>query len=119
MPAVSRRAAFAAALAAAVAGVGGCTPSPDPGPPRLGTAPIRLGVSRVDVADQIQNLPVNFIDRRRSDEMAAATRDYLRQHLMAAGGSDTAKALVEQASLVEQREAPAGLTGAITGGKLQ
>jgi hypothetical protein len=125
MPATRRAVIAAAAANAAVVALAaltttGCTSTPDPGGPRLaGAAPFRLSVGSVDVQEQPQTLPANFIDRRRTDDMLAATREYLRQRFQAAGGAESGKAVIEQASLVEARDPPSGITGVITGGRLQ
>ena len=114
----TRRAALAAAVAMPL--LAGCTTAPEPGAPTFGgTPPIRLAVGSVDVQSQAQNLPSQFIDLRRTDQLVAAATAYLKQRVQAAGGAGTARAVIEQASLVEPRPVPSGITGAITGGPRQ
>ena len=120
MPAASsrRRAVLAAAvaLALAVGAAAACTRSPDPGPVGLaGRPPVRLSVASIEVRDQVAGVPLNFIDRRRTDEMLAATKAYLTQRFQAAGGADFGRATVEQATLVERPVPRGGVTGVITG----
>lgn len=118
MPA-TRRAALAAVAAIALP-LAGCTTVPEPGAPNFGAAPpIRLAVASVDVQSQVQNLPTQFIDLRRTDGLVAATKAFLAQRVQATGGSETARAVIEQASLVEQHGAAQGVAGAITGGPVQ
>ncbi len=112
MPAYRRRLLLAAALALSAA----CTRSPDPGPIEAPpVTPLQLTISNLEVVDQVQSLPLNFIDRRRTDEMLAATRTYLTQRLHAGGGSEFGRAVIEEASMVEQAIPRGGITGAITG----
>jgi hypothetical protein len=112
MPAYRRRLLLAAALALPAA----CTRSPDPGPIEAPpVTPLQLTISNLEVVDQVQSLPLNFIDRRRTDEMLAATRTYLTQRLHAGGGSEFGRAVIEEASMVEQAIPRGGITGAITG----
>jgi hypothetical protein len=118
MPATRRAALAAAAIPLLLAA--GCTTAPEPGAPSFGgRPPIRLAVGSVDVQSQVQSLPLQFIDARRTDRLVAATTDYLKQRIQAAGGSGTARAVIEQASLLELRAAPSGIAGAITGGPVQ
>jgi hypothetical protein len=112
MPAFRRHLLVAGVLVLATA----CTRSPDPGPIEAPpVAPIQLGIESLEVVDQVQSLPLNFIDRRRTDEMLAATRTYLVQRLQAGGGSEFGRAVIEEASMVEQTLPRGGITGAITG----
>jgi hypothetical protein len=112
MPAYRRRLLLAAALTLSAA----CTRSPDPGPIEAPpVTPLQLTISNLEVVDQVQSLPLNFIDRRRTDEMLAATRTYLTQRLHAGGGSEFGRAVIEEASMVEQAIPRGGITGAITG----
>ena len=112
MPAFRRRLLLAAALALSAA----CTRSPDPGPIEAPpVTPCSSRSSNLEVVDQVQSLPLNFIDRRRTDEMLAATRTYLTQRLHAGGGSEFGRAVIEEASMVEQAIPRGGITGAITG----
>jgi hypothetical protein len=112
MPAYRRRLLLAAALTLSAA----CTRSPDPGPIEAPpVTPLQLTISNLEVVDQVQSLPLNFIDRRRTDEMLAAARTYLTQRLHAGGGSEFGRAVIEEASMVEQAIPRGGITGAITG----
>jgi hypothetical protein len=112
MPAYRRRLLLAAALTLSAA----CTRSPDPGPIEAPpVTPLQLTISNLEVVDQVQSLPLNFIDRRRTDEMLAATRTYLTQRLHAGGGSEFGRAVIEEASMVEQAIPRGGITGALTG----
>ena len=79
-------------------------------------APIALAVSGLEVVDQVQTLPLNFIDRRRSEEMIAEVRRYVGDRLRATGGGpDFGKVVVEQASVIEQPRQPiGGIRGALT-----
>ncbi len=93
-----------------------------PGAPAAGPAaaaasrePIGLAVSGIEVVDQVQTLPLNFIDRRRSEEMIAEVRRYVGDRLRATGGPDFGKVVVEQASVIEQPRQPiGGIRGALT-----
>ena len=92
-----------------------------PGAPAVGPAaaasrePIGLAVSGIEVVDQVQTLPLNFIDRRRSEEMIAEVRRYVGDRLRATGGPDFGKVVFEQASVIEQPRQPiGGIRGALT-----
>lgn len=112
MPATRRHLLATAALGLAAA----CTRSPDPGPIQApAVAPVQLAIAGLEVVDQVQTLPLNFIDRRRTDEMLAATRAYLGERLRTGGGSDFGRAVIEEASMVERAIPRGGITGAITG----
>lgn len=90
----------------------GCTTAEEP--PQLDTAQlpsIRLAVQGVEVESRAQQPPnMNFIGRRRSEQLATAAQDYLRGQVQAAGGADFARATVEEASLIERaRETSGGM----------
>ena len=93
--------------AALILALGACTPTGvEPPPPFDPSAypPIRLAVGSVDVSSVAQfPAGMNFIARRRSELLAQDAQTFLRSRLVAAGGSDFARATVEEASLVEQR----------------
>lgn len=107
-------AALVLPAAAACGGRRGATPAePAAGPAPRG--PIGLAVSGFEVQDQVQTLPLNFIDRRRSEEMIAEVRRYVGERLQATGGPDFGRVVVEQASVVEQPHTGiGGLRGALT-----
>ena len=93
--------------AALILALGACTPTGvEPPPPFDPSAypPIRLAVGSVDVSSVAQfPAGMNFIARRRSELLAQDAQTFLRSRVVAAGGSDFARATVEEASLVEQR----------------
>jgi hypothetical protein len=94
------------ALAPALLALAACaSPPPAPPPdPLAGLAGQRLAVAYVDVAEAYPPATAGtFIDRRRGDELAALTRDYLTEKLAATGGSASAKASILQVSVVEER----------------
>ena len=41
----------------------------------------------MDVQSQVQNLPTQFIDLRRTDALVAATKAFLAQRVQATGGA--------------------------------
>jgi hypothetical protein len=102
--------------AAACGGRRGAAPGAPPvGPAAASREPIGLAVSGIEVVDQVQTLPLNFIDRRRSEEMIAEVRRYVGDRLRATGGPDFGKVVVEQASVIEQPRQPiGGIRGALT-----
>ena len=66
-------------------------------------------VGSVEVASAVQYpADLNFIGRRRSEQLAQDAQAFLRSRLVAAGGSEFARAMVEEASLVEQARATSG-----------
>ena len=112
MPPVPRRFLILAAPALAA-----CGRTAERAPARVAppSPPIRLTVGSLDVQDQVQTLPLNFIDRRRSEEMVATTRSHLTQRIQAVGGADFGKAVIEEASLIEEVHPRGGVRGAIAG----
>jgi hypothetical protein len=78
---------------------------------------IRLAVGAILDGDEPAPLPAaNFIDERRSAELARSVRERLRQRLVPIGGGPTARLDLEQAALIE-RLAPdrqGGMTGLVT-----
>jgi hypothetical protein len=116
--AASRRSILVVAALLAPLAAGACSrgSAPDPEPVAIPAGPpLRLGVGGLEVQDQVQGLPLNFIDRRRTDEMVAATRQYLAGRFQAAGGGDFGRGVIEEASLVERPIPRGGITGAIAG----
>jgi hypothetical protein len=77
--------------------------SPDPGAFDAGQyPPIRLTVGSIEVASAAQYpADLNFIARRRSEQLAQDAQTFLRSRLVAAGGADFARATVEEATLIE------------------
>jgi hypothetical protein len=107
----TRRAAIAVALALA-----GCGRTPDPGPIGVPVQDaIPLGLQSITVDDQVQGLPLSFIDRRRTDEMVSAIRAYVARRFTPTGGVDTGRVFIEDASIIEQPIERGGLSGVITG----
>jgi hypothetical protein len=107
----TRRTAIAAALALA-----GCGRTPDPGP--IGVTvdrPIPISLQSITVDDQVQGLPLGFIDRRRTDEMVSAIRTYVGRRFSPTGGADSGRVFIEDASIIEQPLERGGISGAIAG----
>jgi hypothetical protein len=89
-----------------------CSSGEEPEPLNFARMPaIRLAVQQVEVGSEAQYpANMNFIGRRRSEDLAAETEGFLRARLQAAGGSDFAKATVQEASLIERaRETGGGM----------
>jgi hypothetical protein len=81
-----------------------CSPGEEP-PPLDAAAmpPIRLGVQSIDVESRAQYpANMNFVARRRSEQLAQDAQAFLRSRLQAAGGTEFARATVEEASIVER-----------------
>ncbi|MCL6607049.1 MAG: hypothetical protein K6T74_03045 [Geminicoccaceae bacterium] len=111
---IARRGAFGLFLVG-LAGCGGPL-----GPVReAGSArpTIRLAVGEILDGEEPAPLPAaNFIDERRSAELARTVRQRLRARLVPSGGGPTARLDLEQAALTE-RLAPdrqGGMTGLVT-----
>ncbi len=111
----------------ALAGLMGCaflltacggTEAPLPTPAYTKEAPVLLTVNVVEVENRNPPLPeANFIDERRSKELVDQTTTFLQGRVQAAGGSGSARATIEQASVIE-RIIPGrsgGFTGFVTG----
>jgi hypothetical protein len=81
-------------------------------PPPLNYAqmrPIPLAVQSVEVASNAQYpANMNFIGRRRSEDLANEAQNFLKNRLQATGGADTARATVEEASLIERAKEGSG-----------
>ena len=96
----------AAAAVALFLSLAACTPTETTRPPAFDPAaypPIRLAVGSIEVASAAQYpAGMGFIARRRSEQLSQDAQAFLRSRLVAAGGSDFARATVEEASLVEQ-----------------
>ena len=92
--------------AALILALGACTPTNIEKPPPFDPAAypaIRLAVGSVEVANAAQYpADMGFIARRRSELLAQDAMTFLNARLIGAGGSDFAKATVEEASIVEQ-----------------
>jgi hypothetical protein len=96
----ARSAALVLLLAAA-----SCSPSGGERPPLDAAAmpQIRLGVQSIEVESRAQYpANMNFIARRRSEQLAQEAQAFLRSRLQAAGGTEFARATVEEASIVER-----------------
>jgi hypothetical protein len=92
--------------------LGACTSTPEPEPFQPGRLPaIRLAVQGIEVGSQAEP-PANmiFIARRWSEDLAAEAQAFLRARLQAAGGTEFAKATVEQASIIERARETSGGT---------
>jgi hypothetical protein len=87
-------------------GAAACSPGAEEPPPPLDVAampPIRLGVQAIDVESRAQYpANMNFIARQRSERLAQDAQAFLRSRLQAAGGTEFARATVEEASIVER-----------------
>lgn len=79
-----------------------CSTPPAPAPfDASQVTPIRLAVQTFDVRTETEQKPEwTFIDRRRSDDLAKATADFLRQRFVAGGGADLGAGIIEEASIV-------------------
>lgn len=112
--ALARRGAVGLLLVG-LAGCGGpLGPAREAGPAR---PTIRLAVGEILDGDEPAPLPAaNFIDERRSAELARTVRQRLRARLVPSGGGPMARLDLEQAALTE-RLAPdrqGGMTGLVT-----
>ncbi len=102
-------------LAVALAGCSGASGTARE--PRAASPPIRLAVGELLDGDPPAPLPAaNFIDERRSRELAEAVRERLRARLVPAGGASVARLDLEQAALTERLAAgrQGGMTGLVT-----
>jgi hypothetical protein len=105
-------------LAGAVAlGLAACAGTPEPmSRPEPGPA-LRLAVGTVTVEDAYAPLPqANFIDERRTRELAGLARDQIGRRLEAAGGAGWARATLREVALTERLadERRGGVTGLVT-----
>lgn len=113
-PGLRRRAVLGLSSVVLAACVG---PTGAPREAREARAPIRLAVGELRDGDPPEPLPAaNFIDERRSRELAEAVRARLRARLVAAGGAPVARLDLEQAALTERLAAgrQGGVTGLVT-----
>ena len=98
--------AWRTAAAVLILALGACTPTNIEKPPPFDPAAypaIRLAVGSVEVANAAQYpASMGFIARRRSEMLAQDAMNFLNARVVAVGGSDFAKATVEEASIVEQ-----------------
>ena len=101
---MARRLAVSGSTAATLLLLAACTPTEPPPPLDVAQLPpIRLAVQTVEVESRAQYpANMNFIGRRRSEQLAADAQAFLRARVEAAGGSDFARATVEEASLIER-----------------
>jgi hypothetical protein len=92
--------------------LGACGSSEPPPVLDLAQLPaIRLNAQAVEFENRAQ-VPanINFIGRRWSQQLAGDAESYLRARVQAAGGSEFARATVEEATLIERaRETSGGL----------
>jgi hypothetical protein len=81
-----------------------CSPGEEPPPLDVAAmSPIRLGVQSIDVESRAQYpANMNFVARRRSEQLAQEAQAFLRSRLQAGGGTEFARATVEEASIVER-----------------
>jgi hypothetical protein len=111
---VARRGALGL-LVGVLAGCGGPVgPAREAGPAR---PTIRLAVGEILDGDEPAPLPAaNFIDERRSAELARTVRQRLRARLVPAGGAPLARLDLEQAALTERLAAgrQGGVAGLVT-----
>jgi hypothetical protein len=99
------RPARSAALVLLIAAASACSPGGDEPPPLDVAAmpPIRLGVQSVEVESRARYpANMNFVARRRSEQLAQEAQAFLRSRLQAAGGAEFARATVEEASVIER-----------------
>jgi len=106
------------ALGFLLGGLAGCGGPLGPGREAEAARPtIRLAVGAILDGDEPAPLPAaNFIDERRSAELARSVRERLRARLVPSGGGPMARLDLEQAALIE-RLAPdrqGGMTGLVT-----
>lgn len=87
-----------------------CASPPEAPPLNVAELPaVRLSVQSVEVESRAPvPADVNFIERRRSEQLAADAQAYLRDRVQAVGGTEFARATVEEASLVERDRPDAG-----------
>ena len=101
----------ASAIAMALLLGAACTPTVTPGPAPFDASQypaIRLQVGSIERANA-SRMPteMGFIARQRSERLVQEAQAFLRTRLVAVGGTDFARATVEEASLVE-RPRPTG-----------
>jgi hypothetical protein len=98
--------AWLKAAAVLILALGACAPTGVSSPPPFDPAaypPIRLAVGNIEVASTAQYpAGMGFIARRRSEQLSQDAQAFLRSRLVAGGGSNFARATVEEATLVEQ-----------------
>ncbi|MGE3290371.1 MAG: hypothetical protein AB7I59_07250 [Geminicoccaceae bacterium] len=108
-----------APVVAAAALLASCAPTNVASPPAFDPTKypaIRLAVGNIDVSS-VATYPTSmgFIARRRSEQLSQDAQAFLRARLEAAGGSDFARATVEEAILIEQpRAVDRGVVAAAT-----
>ncbi len=98
--------------------LGSCGPrqEPPPSPYSSVVAPIEFSVAQIEFSNP-STLPndANFIDRRRSNELAEQATELLQQRLRAGGGEGLARVELRQASMIERpRPTQSGIQGFFT-----
>ena len=103
-----------AAVIGTTGGVSGCVSTPAQPPLHFDNLPpIRLAIGSFVTEEKMQAVPMDFIDRRRSDDLVGTTREYLSVRYVAAGGQDTGVGIIEEATLIERPRPAAGLLAKI------
>lgn len=99
------------------AGLVACGPqSKTPPPLRFDQLPpINLAIATFGTEERMQPVEMDFIDRRRSDELINVTREYLSTRFLATGGTDAGLGLIEEASVIERPQPAAGVVSKVTG----
>ncbi|MDX6750033.1 hypothetical protein SH611_09465 [Geminicoccaceae bacterium 1502E] len=114
-----RRLLLTGTLASAATALAACGGSrrDQPLPDYASEPPLRLMVSELRVDQTFPPLPeANFIDERRTEELAAAARNLLQARLQASGGIAYAQATLPQVSLTERlrTDRSGGMKGLVT-----
>ena len=105
------RPARSAALLLLLAAAGSsCSPGEEPPPLDLAAMPAtRLAVQSIDIGSRAQYpANMNFVARRRSEQLAEDAQAFLRSRLQATGGTEFARATVEEASIIERARPTTG-----------
>lgn len=92
-------------------------PAPEMPPVISNRPPLRLAVGSVTVEENHPPLAeANFVDERRTKELAQATRRFLEQNVLAGGGPGSARVTIRQAGLTERLRADraGGVKGYVT-----
>ncbi|SNB52245.1 hypothetical protein SAMN07250955_101213 [Arboricoccus pini] len=99
-----RRVLLASLGTVALLGLAGCETDEIDYRPNYSAQPsVTLAVGNVQIVDQRQApAQTNFVDARRSNELTDETKRWLAVRVRAGGGSGSAKAVVEQASVTER-----------------
>ena len=101
---------LAALATAATLLLAACSSTEPPPPIEAAQLPaIRLAVQSVEAAGKVTYpTDMNFIARRRSEQLAGDALAFLRERVQATGGTEFARATVEEASLTERPRAKTG-----------